>query len=341
MLYYSLEYRNYMMGMALVAWQVCYYFSDVIQEKRLSGTYILLSIGMLYTHYYTAFVLVAQAIYVLLQKEKGVKGIFLRNAAVVAAASFPLLQYFLHTLPKMHSMWFYDVDLWSFVSGLSYQFNLSDTITPLILVLSFFVALLTITSLFLIWRQVRFELLLFFVPFLTLLLFSAFVYPVYHHRFMLFFAFGLYIIVGLTGEALSKVNLKLCIAFVIVVTGALLLSLWQFDEVMPQELHDSQKLIKRLYPQEMTIIHTSPFSKTPYEYYFRHRPDVNNLLATGLDKRERFTAGGAVIEDEDILQQPYICDGLCLLVTDNQSIAKGKIIYDSGGLRVSQITKYP
>lgn len=343
-LYYSTEYRNYMMAMAIVVWQSYYFFKFVVGKTEFqSYKYVVLSALMFYTHYYTAFVMVVQALYIIAQKNKDVLKNYVRNCAYIMILWIPVLIHFLRTLPKMHSMWFYEVDLWSILSGISYQFNLPDTVSAIIIIAYVMLTCVIILYYLISEQKPYYELMLFFIPFAILWSLSYLVYPVYHHRFLLFFSFGLYVILGNVVERLSDMKPSM-MSIHFIMMAMLVFSLLSYDDVLPTELRESQMELKTKIGQCSYIIHLSSFSMTPYNYYFRDECVINKLL-TGLDETERFTAGGAVIEQDDVVTKDFFdrCTTTdCYMVIDgleypNYKQYDGGMIYDKGGLKVFKI----
>ena len=343
MIYYSIEYRNYMLGMFFVVAQF-YYFRNFIEEKGQKNQilFCLFSVLMLYTHYYTGFALLVEALVIWFYHRKTLLKSFLKSFAVIYLCSVPLIFYLLDTLSKMHSMWFKDITLLSFISTITYQFFPPDTLNMIHIL--FFISIFIFGFYFLFLKKLPiFHILMFFIPVILVWLISQ-IHPFYHHRFFLFFSFSLYILVAKIFENLIK-NKK----FILVWSGFFLLgiffSLFLFSTMLlpstlPNELHESQAELKKSLDKEnyYVFIHQSPFSQTPMKYYFK---DWNTIhyLDTSLTKKERFTAGGSVIEDWEILDddEEYFCFDACIYLKEKGNYipdSKDKIYYDNGGLIV-------
>ena len=141
-IFYSLEYRNYMLGMFFVIAQL-YYFKDYLESsnKEKGYLYVLFSLLMLYTHYFTIFVLPVEFLYLAFKHSRKLVTIFVEPLILIGIWLVPLFIYFIRTLPKMHSMWFKDITLLSFISTLTYQIFPSDTITEFHLIVLFILML--------------------------------------------------------------------------------------------------------------------------------------------------------------------------------------------------------
>lgn len=82
-------------------------------------------------------------------------------------------------------------------------------------------------------------------------------------------------------------------------------------------------------------VHTSPFSQTPYKFYIPNRP---TYLLTNLTKEQRFTSGGAVINDWEIIHNMSELDFLNYSIygVSDRPLSKD-IIFEEGGLYVAKI----
>ena len=352
MIYYSLEIRNYMLGMFFVASQVYFFLKMKHYYYKSDEIYFTIyTILMLYTHYYTAFALFVEALYILIlsiKKPFFFPDNFMKFAKVYFIsfiASIPLIIYFFNTLPKMQSMWFKDIDLISLLSTFTYQFfvfpEMLNSIILLILI-SIFFYLINIY-----WKRKEhlFFLSLFSVPVILLWLISQ-ITPVYHHRFFLFYAFALYIVIarGLAKGLIHKHKFYISIILIGVLISSLLFGVATYNDNEEKELYESQKFIKHLFSylekntlmnKEYVFIHESPFSQSPYKYYFREY-NLEHYLLTNLSKKERFTAGGSVIEYYEIINKKDLDkfkDKIFIQSKENYKYQENDIIiYDNGGL---------
>lgn len=342
MIYYSLEPRNYMLGVFFVIAQV-YFFRNAIDGQRKTPM-VIFTILMLYTHYFTSLILIPEFIYLLSNRIKMSKGWILASF-IVFLSTIPLVIYFIISITKMQSMWFKDIGLISFISTLSYQFMLPEMVTLNTLLLMV-VTVIIIGYSYYRYRQeeVKYHSLIFFLPVITLFLISQ-LHPLYHHRFFLFFSWALFIVVssGLTrlmGD--KKILVKnLANLFSILFIIIFIISSKNFMFVLPHELHESQQAVKDKINQNehYDFIHQSTFSQTPYRYYFRNY-DTDHYLNTKLTRKQLFTAGGSVVEDWQIINstiQDEICNDGCIIVEakeNNRKYENKTIYYDYGGLIV-------
>ena len=337
MIHYSLEIRNYMLGMFFVVMQL-YYFFEYIYWKRpkQAWLFILFSILMLYTHYYTMFVLGVEAIYIIWKLKDRIMD-FTTIGMWITFFSVPLVIHLIRTLPKMQSMWFNDITLLSFFSTFTYQLMLPETITSWHLVFFIFFTGLVFYY-FYKTKPEPFYYMFFLIPVGMLWLISQ-LSPLYHHRFFLFYAPALYIIIASTISYYWERNKHLGLVLYLIFGLLFAYSSGMYDKAITTELHDSQLVLKNyLDPNlEYTFIHRSPFSFTPYSYYFRDW-NVHNMLDTNLNKIERFTAGGSVIKDYQIIINKNLinCYDGCYYIHENwlPIPEDSTFIFNEGGLVV-------
>lgn len=342
MVYYSTEYRNYMFGMFLVISQF-YLFRRLIEkhDKRYYWSFVVISGLMLYTHYFTGFILLVEFVYIFFKDYRILKSYFLDAYINIGILSMPLMYYFYNTLPKMQSMWFEEIDFVSLISTISYQFVLPDT-------LSYMMAFLIVSSIIMLTyglistKVEKIYPFLFVIPVFFVWVMSQ-ATPVYHHRFFLFYAFGLYITIAIIItnmiEHKSRWVSYTGILYFALILFLLVMSTTRLPESSQTELSEAQAILKQeLNPDSHYVfIHNSPFSQSPMKYYFRDW-NVENLLNTHLTKKERFTAGGSVIKDREIIHESreYDCYDGCIFFEEknNNIVYPEKIYYDGGGLIV-------
>jgi len=155
-------------------------------------------------------------------------------------------------------------------------------------------------------------------------------YAFYHHRYFLFGGVGLY---ALAGAGLSWLCLK-CTVKHRYETQFIFVGVWffmlmgfngQFED--NHELQDSAAfLYNHTNSTPVVVLHTSPFSMTPYKVYL---PEYEHHLVTTLTRQQLFTAGGSAIKDSELHHKWISSD---YIVTDyNLSLRK---IWGEGGLNI-------
>jgi len=166
--------------------------------------------------------------------------------------------------------------------------------------------------------------------------------PMYHHRFFLFFSLGLYLIIAQIIDTFLNHNFKFKTIgiFLLICFYILLGSSFVYLKHNPvDDLYNSQVFMKTQINQSdnIMIIHTATFSQTPYKYYFRDYPNIKQMLITNMDVKARFTAGGSVIKDNELLNETdlpqhfyYLSDSLNP-ISDNENVT---LIYDKEGLLI-------
>ena len=341
MILYSIEPRNYMLGMVFVIAQV-FFFKTYLEtgDTKQGYFYVLFSILMLYTHYFTVFVLVVEGLYLLYKHRLKLMTIFLEAFILIGFLSIPLIIYFLRTLPKVHSMWFKDITLISFISTLSYQLFPPDTLSSAHAIFFILFICLWIAS-FRLKHHPIFHYMMFFIPVVIVWAISQ-IHPLYHHRFFLFYSWAFYILIAQVIEIYIQNKKWNWIAYIFggVLVTLLFISFLGLPATLPTELNEAQQQLKNVLDKDSkyAFIHQSPFSQTPMKYYFRDWKTFH-FLNTTLTKKQRFTAGGSVIKDWEILNsndKVYCYDG-CIFVEAkaNQIFDADDIIYyDNGGLIV-------
>ncbi len=329
MVFYSLEPRNYMLGMFFVVVQF-YFFRCLLDEdptpKRWYG-FIVFSLLMLYTHYFTVFILLFEVIWWWFSSDchSPVTSSLGSAMILVVLCSLPLIPYFFETLTKLQNMWFKTVTLNNFFSAFYFQF-LNPPHASLIYVVIFVVVFLL--SLFVLKQIELKHLLLFVLPVFLCFLISVCVTPIFHPRFFLFFAFGLYVFVAEAFERIilfsSKPKFFIGSFVLLLFIFSLVAGLISFQRDQNNELFEAQLKMKSFINKtdHVVFIHTSPFSQSPFRYYFRDYNNVKNLLYTNLTTKQLFSAGGSVIPEYLKINNTGKINGSWLLVSDVRHIPR-------------------
>lgn len=346
MVIYSLEPRNYMLGMFLVMAQF-YYFSLMFRGEASAKNkwlLILFTVLMFWTHYFTILILLPEFLYLLFDRKLN------EDWAHVAGWAFlgwlPIIA--LNLIPsilQIEGFWFKDIGIISVLSSFVYQFIQTDSaglaVSLLLLGAMFFSILMTKHDENPTWT-------LFVYPVLLMALISQF-HPMYHHRFFLFFAFGLYIsfVQGISNLMQARVPVwghrnmfkVLGTMFYFIILLVFIVELFHVPERLPTEIADAQARLKQVIQPGDIIMHETPFSYTPLRYYFRGMP-VEQVLLTNLSERVLYTAGGAVLRHDDIYSslaevQRFAGDRTIYYV-GGEGIY-GNTIFEEGGLYVQKI----
>jgi hypothetical protein len=343
MILYSLEPRNYTLGMFLVMAQI-YYFYQMSHEVKSWHFWMCFafSVLMLYTHYYTGLALLIETIIVFFywQKKEWVVKHFL-VCTISAVAAIPLTIYLYLTTQKMVKMWFVSPNYLSYFTSITYQFVPTDALphiaifstTIIVLLISLVVAYITKRP----TEEEKHLIAWFFIP-LTLMWLLAQFKPFYHHRFFLFFSFALYLLLAIRITWFYDEHIQVSFYAAIILVGLTLfigtmtMNLW-----VQHDIQDATAVLKPLLKSGDIIVHSSPFSGTPLKYYLRNY-DVENLLVTNLTTRQLFTAGGAVISEYEVFRtfdEVKALNKTTYYMGDEY--VNGKTIYDYNGLRVTKI----
>lgn len=333
MIYYSLEPRNYMLGMIFVIAQI-YFFFELVKEREIKQNdyaFMLFSVLMLYTHYFTVFVLFVEALFILTENIN-LKKMFAFLYSIIFILTIPLIIYFLNTLSKISTFWFNTVTINSFLSTLVYLIWFPENI-----ILLNFLMLISIIPAIVLSKPPKFIIAIFLIPVITVWLISQ-IHVVYHHRFFLFYAPFYYMLIssGFIFFIYSKNKIISIIGgiFWIIFIWISFVSFIDMLDNPKDQLYKSQEYIKQHDCRD--IVHTSPFSFTPYNYYFKHDKCYSNYLMTDLNEKELFTFGGAVIDKRFIINNTDNLEKF-YIVTDKKF--NEQLIWNDGGLMIYEVKK--
>lgn len=339
--YYSTEFRNYSLALLFVILQIRYFNRLLKKDKpQDSLLYAFFTALMLYTHFLTGLVLFAQVVYLGITWTKEHRR-FIQPLSVAAIFSIPLLFYILEMINNVQSFWFHDINLVSLLS--TFNYILIPPISRPIGYFIFFYGILFF-ALFKFRKQLSNKHLQFilylFLPIITMWVISQFI-PFYHHRYFLFGGMSLFVLVGWGVYMFDKTikgfnQFALAMAMVLAIFSASF-----FAASFNTELLDSSMELYNVTnnaTDDFITVHHSQFSQSPYRVYF---PNHKALLLTNFTEKERFTAGGAVLDKEliyhnlsDILYE-YANESIYELNTNPSN--NHEIIFNKGGLYVTKI----
>jgi len=337
--YYATEFRNYSFTLMLVILQIRY-FNKLLRKDTAKDSLIfaLLSTAMIYSHYLAGLILYTQVAYLLLTWTKKHYR-FIPPMILTTVLSSPLVIYTILMISHVHSFWFKNIGLVSLISTFTYILvpPLSKPIGYGLFVYGSIIYCMIKFRHNLDKRHLQFGLYV-VLPIITMWLISQ-VFPFYHHRYFLFGGIGVFVLFGWGFSQLAK-KIKHIEQFAI--AALIVLAFFSFSffiATFNTELTDSSYALYNVThnaTDEFITIHSSTFSQSPYKVFF---PTHRAYLVNNLTRKALFTAGGAVIADDekyDTLQE-------CLADHANETkyfvgtVPKGQIIYSKGGLYVSKI----
>lgn len=346
--FYATEFRSYMFVLMILPIQM-YFFYKFYEDNWKTYLYAswFFAVILLYTHYFTALVFLGQMIFFIVKKRWRV--LKMLDAGFLALFTcIPLIIYFLGTMPKIEAFWFKAITLKSLVSTFSYLLFPNPSIDTTIFAIIFYVVFIGLffKAFFKNKIQDKHWLLIAqgFFPILFLYIVSQ-VHPIYHHRY---FLFGGIAIITLFSVCVVKVlkSLKhkdnqalmlLGICLMIFVGGFL-----QSSDDYNFELRDSAMFLgdvigTDIFNNDYVLVHTSTFSQSPYKVYFRGNDNIKNLLWTNLTEKQLFTAGGSVIEKEEVIrsQSPLQNYNATVYFISHKQIGE-MLIWEEGGLFISR-----
>jgi len=350
--FYATEFRSYMFVLMLIPIQMYlfYRFITKLDKKYLYGCMIL-SVVLLYSHYFTALMILGQAIFILIRK----RAILFRVLSTSILSLFlcvPLIIYFLNTLPKIEAFWFKEITLKSVISTFSYLIFPNPTGLTTVLTIIFYVTFIVLfVKVF--WKKTiedKHWLLIYqgFLPIAILYFVSQF-NPIYHHRYFLFGGISIMIlfsvcVIEFIKSLKSNNQQSLFMLYILLLVFAI--GTLQSSDDYNFELRDSSQFLKNVietdyFENDYVIVHTSTFSQSPYKVYFKDNHNVKNLLLTNLTEKQLFTAGGSVIEKEEVIRtkdllQSY--NATFYFVSDK--LLAEKVVFEKGGLYITRDKNY-
>jgi len=350
--FYATEFRSYMFVLMIIPLQMYFFYKYYEHGWRMDLVYcMLISVTLLYTHYFTALVFLGQGLFFIIKKKIETFKM-LSTALVGCLLCLPLVVYFLNTIPKIESFWFKEITFKSLISTFAYLlFPNPSQITTLFTIIFYIVFISIFVKVFFrktindkTWLLISQG----FFPIVFLYIISQF-HPIYHHRYFLFGGMSIIILFAVVVVKLVKqINKKdnkylalLLVSLLIFVGGTI-----QSSDDFNFELRDSSMVLKNVIESDMfnnnyVIVHTSTFSQSPYKVYFKDNKNVKNLLLTNLTEKQLFTAGGSVIEKEEVIRTKESLpnyNATVYFVSDE--ILGEKIIWEEGGLYVSRDKNY-
>lgn len=314
----SLTYMNYAVEFRSYAFAVLLTIMQIRAFNKKHWSYIIYSLMMVYTHYMTALILFAQAIYVLIKQDKR----FYQYFAIIVVSCIPLAVYMIRTLPKIQSLWFKDINLISLISTFSYIVSppaIQNFMLPILVIGFALYSLKHFNKKLLIYGMYI------LIPIITMFAVSQ-VFPFYHHRY---FLFGGVFIFTFAGYGLNKIKDSDLMIYLVAVYLIFLINAIYMSLPPDTEIQESALAIKADWnsTQTPTIAHRTPFSQSPYKIYY---PEAENVLISPLNDSELFTAGGAVITNH--YHDPI--PGIDYWVSADAE--NGTVIYEKGGLYVTK-----
>lgn len=85
--------------------------------------------------------------------------------------------------------------------------------------------------------------------------------------------------------------------------------------------------------EDFVVIHTSPFSMSPYKIYF---PQAEHYLYSNLTKEMLFTAGGSLVEDYERIDNIEYMGKTTYFVSERRA---GHVLWSEGGLNICEMGK--
>lgn len=342
--YYSSEFRPYIFVLLFAVLQIKYLNRLLIKSSWQNSTmFVILSLVMLYSHYLTGLLLLSEALYATL-----VRKVLWKEYLLIGLICVPLVTYLIDTLPKIQSFWFNNIDFTSLISTFVYLIIMP---TKTSIGLSVFVYGLIILGLIKYRHEIDKRLIQFMIylvlPIITMWVISISFFPMYHHRYFLFGGISIFVLMGWATSQLELEKKDYELAVIAFFAVFIIFSQRPVLASLNTELIDSSLFLYNYTgnnTEDYILIHTSPFSQSPYKVYY---PNRVNLLKTNLSRANLFTAGGSVIEDyeiirtinnltEDIRQyHTYFKNHSLYLVSDRAG--EGEIIYDKGGLYITKL----
>lgn len=305
MIYYSTELRMYAMGMLFVTLSFIALFNHLKKNNFKSSVYYAITILLMgLTHYLTFAVLPFQFAYII-YKRKHQNIIIPMSAAifVVALALMSKLQY--------SSLHFVKPTLISLISSYSFMWSYPNKNLGLVLIpLAILLFMLLYYKIHITDEKALLFGSLYIVPILFFILSQFFV--IYHHRFFLFEAVGLYIFIA---YAIYQIRIKTKEHIYYAIIGMFIVAaIFTIGCESSFIKHNQYDYLENV--TDTTIIANNTFDFFTYRFYTEGH-NVSVLLNTTLNRRELFSYGGNVLNVSDfytINGQKYAVAGYVLIV---------------------------
>ena len=302
LVYYAFETRVYIFFVLLVT------LSSYFLFKKNYKWWIIVSIIALYTNNFMVFVVPFQILWLYFQKQK-ISQIF-KNGLIIFIGYIPWLGAFIHqSFIVKNDFWISPLTLKTIQASLSgvffgYEFD------PLSLVGRFsLLSLLFLPVLFLSLRnkQGRFLLLWFLGPFLTVIVISIFIRPIFSSRYLSFLVVPLTLMIY---YQLSKLSIKIVVPFFLLITyilfniNFLLLSV----RLKPDIRSTVKKVAEIIEPGDLIIADVLNYFETKY-YFAKFSPtgytESIKILIYQPTGEIPFFVGKVLIPDEDITDKVF------------------------------------
>jgi len=336
-IYYSTEFRNYMFVLLFTIIQIKYFNRMLKGDKKSSLYYVVFSMIMLYSHYLSGLIILSQFVYIFIFKTKIDKyKCYLISS--MAALCLPLVVIIIRTIPKIQSFWFKNIDFTSLISTFTYIITQPSC---RIIGFSFFFYGLLIYGLIKYRKKLKnihIQLLFYLLLPISIMWFISQLIPFYHHRYFLFGGMSLFILVGWVVNELGRKNKDLVYFVFAMFTIMFFIGSNAVTSGFDDEILMSARALYNETgnaTEDFITIHRSTFSQSPYKVYFHNKPA---FLLTNLTKEQRFTAGGSVVEDYEVITELSIINDTNKTIFFVDSIPHQEdLIFSEGGLYVTKI----
>lgn len=331
-IYYSIEFRSYSFVLTVAIIQLLY-FNRLLRGTAGPTTWVVTSAIMVWSHYLASLILFVQIIIL------SIRGKLLQNIKALSfftLAILPVAVYLFRTLPKIQSFWFDNIDFVSLISTAWYLVvqPTSDMVWfPVVLYFPLVVGTLYFRKSF---PHGLYELLAYIcIPVLTMWIISQYI-PFYHHRYFLFGGVLLYAWIGWLCDKIDTKWPEHAMAWLGFVMALLIFSnakghLFDYDDDLVKSMRFMSNQTNNRTDVDTIIIHTSTFSQSPYKVFFPH---ATNYLLTNLTREIRFTGGGSVIKDYEIIHSVINVSEDAYYISDRP--IGNEYLFIEGGLWITQ-----
>lgn len=274
--------------------------------------YILSLIPYPFIHWYMCYPFLMQVIYIFLFNRRYFIGAW-DKFLIVVAAWIPAILYFLKQVTRLEGMWLKQATLKSFFSTVHYFFfhsntdlrgNIENWIGYGLVLFSFIAIYLYVSGLDEIKerRYAFFFMLYALLPPIIGLVIQRF-WNVYHHRYFVFMGWA-FILLLVRSTMLKKYKAKWHNYYIVVFELVLIITIGYqagyYLRTTAFELRDMSDYVRDNYcNSDYALLHESPFSSVPAQYYMRlYGCNNTNWIHSDLDERLFRSAGGDVIPME-------------------------------------------
>lgn len=326
--WFGAEFRSYSFVLFIMVWQIIFFNAWLREQKnwQMFG-WLALSFLAIYSHALSILIIFVQIPFAVLYRKKFDFKLRIWLSLFVIGC-IPLLVHAMNVLRQSESFWFKDVTLWSLISTFAYLISPPlDRFTGVALMIYGLI-------IWYLWhnrRNISLDIWQFIlyatVPVIIMFIANQLGFRMFHHRYFLFGALGIYLLAGLAVKHLEQIRPQHG-EFVLAGIGLILFMSINFIPINT-EIQDSTRFFANM--TNYSTVSSSQFSQTPLRFYL---PCATHYLLTNFTDKQLFTAGGSVIINKIHSIDEIPKNTLIYYITEKDC---GVAMFSEGGLNVCKI----